>query len=108
MTREEVDRTPESDVAAEELTYPITAALRDQLGRDGLTGQGFNATDYIGEYEHGSVDIETLLPDAIKEDVMSDDNDEPVWQMNKTDLIAFAANVLVDYLRAVDAAREDS
>jgi hypothetical protein len=83
------------------MTYPITAALHAELDNLGLGASrlGGVAKEFIGEYEHGSADIETLLTDEQRtENVMSDDHDEVSWLMSKEDLVKFAANVVVDFV----------
>ena len=79
--------------------YPITANLRSELAKVDLVNE--STCDYIGNYEHGSVDIDTLLTADQRAEMMSNNEDEAQYLMSERDLLQFAANVLHDYLLAL-------
>lgn len=81
-------------------SYPVTKKLQVELEQDNLMGTlGQYALDYIGEYEHGSVDLFTLYPETVTETwkAMSEESDGAFERL----LLQFAANVLHDYLLSV-------
>jgi hypothetical protein len=88
------------------VSYPITEALREALDKDFLgDAYGVRALEYIGEYEHGSVDIETLVPRLLKRMTLdeADEGGEEMHNEMEYDLLQFAANVLHDFLLYVNA-----
>lgn len=78
--------------------YPVTAGLEKVLEEQvtKLTDLNDIASEYIGEYEHGSVDLFTLYPETVQESwkAMSEESDGAFERL----LLQFAANVLVDFI----------
>lgn len=94
MVPDDRNRSPQDQV------YPITAQLRQHLEQGHLLGTyGQYALDYIGEYEHGSVEIEELAPTRMRF-YLSQDRGLDIDEMAKW-LLEFASAVLVDYLMTV-------
>lgn len=83
--------------------YPITTKLEVELKSNNLLGTlGQYALDYVGEYEHGSVDLSSLFTGGLKEwyETGSDGNglseEEKKWWDNN--LLELISNAIGDFV----------